>query len=157
MNSESPSVQNIVIPPPPLPPDKKSWVLKNLVKGRLNRKGFQYVYFTPLLLLLLLLPFGVLASFSDGATKLWENIFGSGLAQVVSWALSVVFGISVISAWIRRMHDFGWGWPVVLLSFIPIVNLVFLPVLFFKKGTPGPNRYGPPYNEVRFPRFYFYS
>lgn len=45
---------------------------------------------------------------------------------------------------IRRLHDLNWSAWFSLLSFIPIVNFIFIiPVLFFP-GTEGPNKYGPP-------------
>jgi len=48
----------------------------------------------------------------------------------------------VFSLHVRRLHDqdiSGWA---VLLGFIPMINLIILYLLFFKKGTPGPNKYG---------------
>ena len=49
---------------------------------------------------------------------------------------------------IRRLHDVdnsGWFYLIML---IPVINLIFLIYLLFKKGTPGPNRFGPdPLNQ----------
>ena len=45
---------------------------------------------------------------------------------------------------IRRCHDFnGSGW-LVLLSLIPLVNLVFFLYLVLKSGDAGGNSYAPP-------------
>mgnify|MGYP000877579153 FL=1 len=44
---------------------------------------------------------------------------------------------------IRRCHDNDWSGWLVLLHFVPLVNIVFGLLLLFKQGTPGPNRFGP--------------
>ena len=44
---------------------------------------------------------------------------------------------------IRRCHDNDWSGWLVLLHFVPLVNIVFGLLLLFKPGTPGPNRFGP--------------
>ena len=54
--------------------------------------------------------------------------------------LATVIGISL---GIRRCHDNDWSGWLVLLSFVPLVNIVFGLLLLFKPGTPGPNRFGP--------------
>ena len=48
-----------------------------------------------------------------------------------------------ISLGIRRCHDNDWSGWLVLLHFVPLVNIVFGLLLLFKPGTPGPNRFGP--------------
>lgn len=44
---------------------------------------------------------------------------------------------------IRRLHDLDASGWYVLLTFAPFGQLLIL-WLMFKKGTPGPNKYGPP-------------
>lgn len=44
---------------------------------------------------------------------------------------------------IRRCHDNDWSGWLVLLHFVPLVNIIFGLLLLFKQGTPGPNRFGP--------------
>ena len=68
----------------------------------------------------------------------------------VSETLDVYFLVAAFSlgailqtfAAIKRLHDINiTGWAVLLMA-IPGLNLVMMLVLFFKKGTDGPNRYG---------------
>ena len=49
-----------------------------------------------------------------------------------------------IAVGVKRCHDRDHSWWFLLLSFIPIANLVLLFELAFMPGTPGPNRYGLP-------------
>jgi len=44
---------------------------------------------------------------------------------------------------IRRLHDLNASGWYVLLTFVPFGQLLIL-WLMFKKGTTGPNKYGPP-------------
>ena len=44
---------------------------------------------------------------------------------------------------IRRLHDLNASGWYVLLTFVPFGQLLIL-WLMFKKGTDGPNKYGPP-------------
>jgi uncharacterized membrane protein YhaH (DUF805 family) len=49
--------------------------------------------------------------------------------------------IALVSA--QRCRDFGWtGWSV-LLSFLPVVGILFSLAIFFVPGNLGANRYGP--------------
>lgn len=68
----------------------------------------------------------------------------SPVALVVAAVIGLVtLTIAIVFA-IRRCHDIdisGW-WN--LLVAIPLVNLVYTLFLMFKRGTDGPNRFGPP-------------
>jgi uncharacterized membrane protein YhaH (DUF805 family) len=83
------------------------------------------------------------------------TIICSGVAALVNYALfgeseGIVTGIVEIalllpglSVQVRRLHDIDrsgwWYW----LFLIPIVGWIILLVWNCKRGTPGPNRYGP--------------
>ena len=72
-------------------------------------------------------------------------------AMLTGGLLVLVFALGMlipnITAGVRRMHDIdksGW-W--LLIGIIPLVGLVLIYFLA-KKGTPGPNRFGPPAGEA---------
>ena len=54
---------------------------------------------------------------------------------------ALVIGVSLS---IRRLHDMDQSGWLVLLSFIPLVNIAVILILLFKEGTPGANQYGMP-------------
>ncbi|TYP95432.1 Uncharacterized membrane protein YhaH, DUF805 family [Fodinibius salinus] len=56
--------------------------------------------------------------------------------------VAIGFGILQIIQAIKRLHDIDLGGEYILLSFIPIVNLIFGLYILFKEGTSGPNQYG---------------
>ena len=68
-----------------------------------------------------------------------------------NWFFIIILGLSAILTWIsifqyfplavRRLHDLNASGWYVLVSFIPFGQLL-IPWLMFKKGTPGPNKYG---------------
>ncbi len=105
-------------------------------QGRVDRKQWW---------LRLVLPFAVISvvlAFIDVAVGTYDARTGGGL-------LSGLFGLAVlipsILVDIKRWHDrdkSGW-WMLIL--FVPIVGAIwFLIELGFLRGTPGPNRFGPP-------------
>ncbi len=76
--------------------------------------------------------FGSISAQTGGAALAAIAVIGVG-----SLVLYVIFSI-------RRCHDFnGSGW-LVLLSLIPLVNLVFFLYLVLKSGDAGANSYAPP-------------
>lgn len=69
------------------------------------------------------------------------------IGETLGGILSLVFTLGIIIPYIalavRRFHDLdksGW-WFLTLL--IPLVNLIVVLVFFTRKGTDGPNQYGP--------------
>jgi uncharacterized membrane protein YhaH (DUF805 family) len=44
---------------------------------------------------------------------------------------------------VKRLHDLGRPGTHYWLGFIPVYNVYFILVLWFKRGTTGPNKYGP--------------
>lgn len=60
--------------------------------------------------------------------------------------LSMIYGLAVlvpgIAVAVRRLHDIDKDSIMIILAFIPLVNLYFL-YLCTVEGTRGPNRFGP--------------
>lgn len=44
---------------------------------------------------------------------------------------------------VKRGHDLGWSGLWTLLSFVPIVNVVYWAILGFQEEQPGAERFGP--------------
>ena len=62
------------------------------------------------------------------------------------WTFVVILLFTIIQYFplaIRRLHDLNTSGWYVLLTFAPFGQFLIL-WLMFKKGTPGPNKYGPP-------------
>jgi len=57
-----------------------------------------------------------------------------------AWAL--IAGAGNIMLIIRRLHDMDKSGWFALLTFVPIVNVIFSIAMFFVPGTVGYNRYG---------------
>ena len=78
----------------------------------------------------------------DVATENYNPELGIGL---LSGIFALVALIPTVIVYIKRFHDrdkSGW-W--VLVTLIPIIGAIWILVeLGFLKGTPGPNRFGPP-------------
>lgn len=97
--------------------------------GRSSRSEFWWAF---LALFIANIVIGVLA-----------GVLGDTLGGIISLVFSLAIIIPYIALAIRRFHDIeksGW-WFLTLL--IPLVNLIILLVFFTKKGTDGPNQYGP--------------
>lgn len=62
---------------------------------------------------------------------------------ILGAVLSIAAGISNIMLTIRRLHDIGKSGWWILLFFVPLVNVIFYLYVYLKKGTDGPNEYGP--------------
>lgn len=66
------------------------------------------------------------------------------LANIFSGISQIIIGLLTLMALILRCHDLNKSGWLLLLMFIPIVNIVFFLYLIFKKGTDGYNDYGAP-------------
>ena len=96
----------------------------------------------------LVLPFtviSILLGFVDMATGNYNPESGIGLFSGIFALLCLIPAIIVH---IKRFHDrnkSGW-W--LLIGLIPIIGAIWLLIeLGFLKGTPGPNRFGPPVTD----------
>jgi len=70
-----------------------------------------------------------------GASKEVQFIIAIPLGLIWWWVMVVII--------VKRLHDIdktGWFW---LIIFIPLANAILGIFLLFKKGTDGPNKYGP--------------
>jgi uncharacterized membrane protein YhaH (DUF805 family) len=108
-------------------------------EGRVNRKQLWLWLILPAVVVSLIL--GML----DGAMGTLDPESGLGLLSGI-WTLIIL--IPAILIYIKRFHDrdkSGW-W--VLIGLIPIIGALWLLIeLGFLKGTPGPNRFGPPVTD----------
>jgi uncharacterized membrane protein YhaH (DUF805 family) len=71
-------------------------------------------------------------------------------------ALFVLFGLFVLgtilptfAVWVRRLHDTDHSGAWWFIGLIPVIGGIVLFVFLVSKGTPAPNRYGPPTNQAR--------
>ena len=103
--------------------------------GRLRRRAF--FWRVPALYLLAFSCYGlpVLAEVKLNSTAAyWQNI--SLLAIGICFYL-------ILTQSVKRLHDIDLrGWWL-LLSLLPVANLVLGSGMQFVSGTPGPNRFGP--------------
>ena len=108
-------------------------------QGRVNRKQWWLWLILPIFVISLIL------SIVDAAIGTVDPESGLGLLTGV-WTLIIL--IPSILVYIKRFHDrdkSGW-W--VLIGLVPIIGALWLLIeLGFLKGTPGPNRFGPPVSD----------
>ena len=108
-------------------------------EGRVNRKQFWLWFVLPLTAIIFLL------ALVDVKTGNYNPELSMGL---FSGIFALVALIPAIIVYIKRFHDrdkSGW-W--VLIGLIPIIGSIWLLIeLGFLKGTPGPNRFGPPVTD----------
>ena len=106
-------------------------------RGRLNRKRFLIYYIAVTIM-------GATATFvtSCMATLLTGDPNGALVKMItVCWAVAATVGACMLM--VRRLHDLDKGGILFLVSFIPVVGLIFMAYLFFAEGTVGWNEYGP--------------
>lgn len=116
-------------------------------EGRLNRKPYVLRGLAVCLISFVIVQIvsGVLGLI---VAKVAESSPDLGMALLL-FLYAVIFVLYLpatvigISLGIRRCHDNDWSGWLVLLHFVPLVNIVFGLLLLFKPGTPGPNRFGP--------------
>ena len=111
-------------------------------EGRLNRKAYILrclalgLALTAVYILLMAIAFGTAAA-----------QMGNGIPTMGAFSASYIFCLPfIISGYllaIRRLHDLDLSAFFILLSFVPIVSFFFALYIIFKKGTEGPNSYGP--------------
>jgi len=56
----------------------------------------------------------------------------------------IAASVVMLKAQVSRFHDIGWSGWAVLLTFVPLVNLVAFLLLLIAPGQKRPNRYGEP-------------
>ena len=106
-----------------------------VASGRSSRSEFWWYY---LFILILTSFFGVVGGFVSGHGGVEQTWVG-----IIFDVIGLVFGISMICAEIRRLHDSGKsGWNV-WWTLIPIAGFIYVLYLLCKPSEQGPNRYGP--------------
>src|SRR5262245_37642675 len=61
----------------------------------------------------------------------------------ISILVSLAFFLPNLSIAVRRLHDLDYSGWWVLLALIPVVGLIVLVIWWCRRGTVGPNRFGP--------------
>ena len=91
---------------------------------------------------------GIVANVLDGVFGLqqFREFDGRAYASggVISSLATLALLLPGLSVTIRRLHDTdrsGWWW---LINFIPIIGWIVFLYFMVARGTPGPNRFGPP-------------
>ncbi|MDR0734190.1 MAG: DUF805 domain-containing protein [Elusimicrobiota bacterium] len=100
------------------------------IRGRASRA--QYSSFTAWQILILIL-LGVLIHFLPQ--------FSKTIGIIVNLFLIASF-IPMLTIGIRRLHDLDRSGWLMVLAFIPLINLIFFLVLLLHPGTKGENRFG---------------
>ena len=72
----------------------------------------------------------------------FANVLGLILI-LPSIALVLPFVVASIMLEIRRCHDLGHSGWLILIGFIPYINIIFWLYILFCPGTKGDNQYGP--------------
>ena len=111
------------------------WAKYTVFSGRASRKEYwMWVLFSVI--------FSIAASIID-------LLLGSCIDPVFA-VFNPVRGIFSLAGFLpslavtsRRLHDIGKSGWLMLISFIPIIGIIVLLVLFCKKGDAGENRFGP--------------
>lgn len=115
--------------------------MRNLFKfeGRINRKNFTLSFIGIILFFFILQTIFNLSrpALFDTLGTLGFTLVYTAVAFVALLCAIIEFGLIA-----RRLHDFNKSGWFGLLLFVPFVNLIFIIVLFFIKGTNGENNYG---------------
>ena len=111
-------------------------------EGRLNRKRYILRCLALGLIIMAIYILLMVIAFTTAETQM-----GNGLPMMGAFSASYILYLPFIIAGyllaIRRLHDLDLSAFFILLSFVPVVSFFFTLYLIFKKGTEGPNSYGP--------------
>jgi uncharacterized membrane protein YhaH (DUF805 family) len=118
------------------------------VKGRFSRYSFLAwnLILNIAILLVVIVVMGVTGGVANFLTVQDPNavmaFYTSGAGLILLAILFISFIVTIIF-FIRRLHDINMSGWWALLIVLPIVNLIFGLFVLVKKGTEGPNSYGP--------------
>lgn len=119
----------------------------NLFEGRLGRwQYFMTSFLSGLYIMAIFIVLGFVLSFGLVVTS-------HSAGPMMSFAFILVYVLAIplsVSLMVRRAHDLNWSGWYALFFLIPVVNAVFAFLFLFKKGTEGPNKYGPPQADRNF-------
>jgi len=108
--------------------------------GRMNRAAYWLA--TLMQAAILLVGFFVVGMVASVTRSPPEGLAEAALAAIFMLAL-LVAAVSQLAALIRRSHDLGFSGLFLLVLLVPIVSLWANIMLWFARGSTGPNRYGP--------------
>lgn len=122
-------------------------------KGRFNRMSYLgwlmltgFVFIILLMIAISVLGIGssILAGAQQGdmASVVSALTSGAGLITLLAFIVIGVYITVVVN--VRRLHDLDKSGWLVLLAFIPLVNLLFFLYVTLMPGTLGVNRFGAP-------------
>lgn len=118
------------------------------LKGRIGR--LRYLVYSMLAMLLVGVVVALLAGLlgAFGNAHLWFGRGGVPTFMLVVLALLMFLPAIVLA--VRRLNDFNASGLLVLLMFVPLVNMILTLLLLLMPGTAGANRYGlpPPPNST---------
>ena len=118
-------------------------------EGRLNRKPYILRCLALGLIMMAIYILLMVIAFTTAAAQMGNGIpmMGNGIPMMgafgATYILYLPFIISGYLLAIRRLHDLDLSAFFILLSFVPVVSFFFALYVIFKKGTEGPNSYGP--------------
>ena len=127
--------------------------------GRRNRKSFVLIVLTCVGIALIIVASFVIPAYLGQKEVMAMMAAGRPLPQpsetsiltmvmnvTLSLARIAVYLMVVVALWAavaQRFHDLGYsGWTLLWLL-VPLINLYFFYLLFFKPGVAGGNRFGP--------------
>jgi uncharacterized membrane protein YhaH (DUF805 family) len=120
--------------------------VKNLFKGRLNRRNFLIGFLLYLLVASLLVLFMILPLLSSNSNDI------PSLNILLFIAIDIILLVFGSSLFIRRLHDMGKSGWYLLIVIMPVVVWFFLLWVFLKGGQKDSNKYGDkPSEKIRFP------
>jgi len=111
----------------------QAWKKAFVFQGRARRT--EYVCFNVLNLVVMIVLMIV-----DGTFGMFSEEMGMG---AFSMLFSLAALIPSISVSVRRLHDMNFTGLWLLVSFVPLLNLILALALIFAPGSPGANRFGP--------------
>lgn len=112
-------------------------------KGRIGR--LRYLAYLMGAYLVFLLASAVLTGIGAASGTSAESAGGLMMALTGLMMLGMIpFVILSFMTAIQRCHDLGWSGWVVLLSFVPLVNIFVMLAWVFKAGDAGANKFGLP-------------
>ena len=111
-------------------------------EGRLNRKPYILRCLALGLIMMAIYILLMVIAFTTAAAQVGNGIPTMG-AFSATYILYLPFIISGYLLALRRLHALDLSAFFILLSFVPVVSFFFALYVIFKKGTEGPNSYGP--------------
>ncbi len=121
--------------------------ISNLFKGRINRRNFIFGLISSIASLII-----VIVVLGGVVEPLFNNNFGTfiGSIHIIFFVVILFFNISLF---VRRWHDLGSSGWMVLLNFIPLLNILAIFNVIFKAGQSKDNQYGKaPKSKINYPQ-----